>query len=151
MAEAQEPNQNSPPPGANATDEWTFACHAARLMTDNHCEHVVVLDIRGLSQVSDFFVIGTGTSERQLQSVAADLKLLAKQDGQPVFRSHGTGDGSSQWLVMDFVNVVAHLFTADQRAYYDLESLWGDASRVNWHACTQPGQFAKLSASRQRP
>lgn len=123
-------------------DTKTFACHAARLMADNHCETVVVLELKQVSQVTDYFVIGTGTSERQLHSVADDLKLLASTEGQSIFRTHGAQAGA--WVVMDFVDVVAHLFTEAERGYYDLEGLWGDAPRVDWQSVTEAGQFARL-------
>ena len=123
-------------------DAERFACHVARLMSDDRCEDVLVLDVRRISQVADFLVIGTGTSDRQMQSVAEDLKRLARLDGQSVYRSHGSG--ADQWVVVDFVDVVAHLFDAQQRAYYDLESLWGDAGRIDWRKCTSEGQFAHL-------
>lgn len=124
------------------SDAEQFACHAARLLADTRCENVAVLDVRGLSQITDYFVVATGTSERQMKSVSGDLKDLAAHEGQSVFRAEGRG--GSNWVVMDFVDVVSHLFTADQRAYYDLESLWGDARRVDWQGRTEPGQFAWL-------
>ena len=127
----------------NASAE-RFACHAARLLADSRCEEVFVLDVRGISQITDYLVIATGTSDRQIRSVAADLKLLAEQEGQAVVRLHG-GD-AGQWIVADFVDVVVHLFEATTRAYYDLESLWSDGRRIDWHAVTRPGQFAKLRA-----
>ncbi len=134
------PQDNTPK--AAATDGQAFACHAARVMADNHCENVIVIQLKGISQVTDFFVIGTGTSDRQLHAVATDLKLLAKEEGQSIFRSHGTQSGA--WVVMDFVDVVAHLFSETERSYYDLESLWGDAERLDWQSATKPGQFAHL-------
>lgn len=119
-----------------------FACRVARLMSDNRCEDVALLDLRGRSQVTDFTVIGTGTSDRQMRSVADDMKILARADGHSVYRSHGAGN--DQWVVVDFVDVVSHLFERTQRLYYDIESLWGDAPRIDWEAETQPGQFADV-------
>ena len=127
---------------AFASDSERFACFAARLLADSRCENVTLLDVRGLSQVTDFLIVASGSSERMLRSVAGDLKSLAKQEGESVFRSDGAG--SSEWVVIDLVDVVAHVLTPPQRAYYDLESLWGDAKRVDWQSRTTPGQFAKL-------
>ncbi len=127
-------------------DAELFACCVARLMADARCEDVQVLDLHGLSQVTDYFIIATGTSSRQLNSVVADLKELARQQDQSIFRSD---DARAQtgWAVVDFVDVVAHLMTADQRAYYDLEGLWGDAPQVRWRQRTTPGQFARLRSA----
>ena len=115
-------------------------------MADSRCEDVVVLDVRSVSQITDLFVIATGTSDRQIRSVAADLKLLGQTEDHKVLSLHGTESG--QWVVADFVHVVVHLFEPHLRAYYDIESLWSDGRRVDWQSVTRPGQFAKLSASR---
>jgi len=115
-------------------DEKTdrFAIEAARLMSSLHCTDVVVLDLRGLSQVTDIFVIGSGTSNRQMKSVADDIKDLGEEMGINVFRRHT--DAQVTWVVLDFVNVVIHLFEPAVRAYYDLEMLWGDAEKIDWQA-----------------
>ncbi len=139
---------NLPDPASDAgfeTEAERFACFAARLAADLRCENVTVLDLRDLSQVTDYFVIGSGTSNRQLNAVISDLKDLARAEGQGVFRSEGSR-ADSGWAVVDFVDVVAHFLTADQRAYYDLEGLWGDAAHVNWRDRTTPGQFARLGS-----
>lgn len=111
-------------------DARTFAFHVARLMADTHCEDVLVLDVSKISQVTDFFVLGTGTSDRQMKSVAEDLKKLGQLEGHGIYRAHGSG--SDQWYVVDFVDVVVHLFEPGQRAWYDLDGLWADAERVAW-------------------
>lgn len=132
--------------GSTASAE-RFAAHAARLMADSRCENLLVLDVCGISQITDYLVIATGTSDRQIRSIADDLKLLAADEGQTTVRFHGADAG--QWVVADFVDVVVHLFDATTRAYYDLESLWADGRRVDWQAMTTPGQFAKLRAGRE--
>ncbi len=140
----------TPPSPSNPTfanDAERFACYAARLVGDSRCEQVIVIDVRGHSQVTDYLVIASGTSERQLRSVAGGLKELARDQGQGVFRADA-GDGSG-WVVMDFVDVVAHLFTPHQRAYYDLETLWGDGEVVDWVNRTTPGQFARIGSSQR--
>ncbi len=107
-----------------------FAVDAARLMADRHCEDICVIDVRGLSQVCDFVLIGTGTSDRQMQSVGRELEDLGASSDQKPFRSHS--DSDTTWIVIDFVDVVAHLFEPGRRAYYDLETLWSDGARIDW-------------------
>jgi len=107
-----------------------FVIEAARLLADRHCENVVLLDVRGLSQVCDYVLIGSGTSDRQMKSLAEELEDLGGANDNPVFRS--SQDSSVTWIVIDFVDLVAHLFEPDQRAYYDLEGLWSDAESVDW-------------------
>jgi len=107
-----------------------FAIEAARLLDDRHCEDVLLLNVRGLSQVCDYVLLGTGTSDRQMKSLADELGDLGRDKGHGVFRSDR--DPRVTWQVVDFVGLVVHLFEPDRRAYYDLESLWSDAESVPW-------------------
>ncbi len=92
-----------------------------------HCRDIVVLDLRGLSPVTDFFVIATGTSARQMASLAQEMSKTASSSPLSV---GGLPQGA--WVLIDFFDVVVHLFDADHRSYYDLEMLWGDAPKVRW-------------------
>ncbi len=107
-----------------------FAIEAARLSVNTRCHNVVVLDMAGVSPVTDFYVIATGTSARQMRTVCDDLDELAQKMG---FRSyHRSGYEGETWIAVDYVDVVVHVFNSDARLYYDLENLWGDAKRVEW-------------------
>jgi ribosome-associated protein len=107
-----------------------FAIEAARLMADLHCEDVRLLDVRGLSHVCDYVLIGSGTSDKQMKSVAGDLRDLGRDAKHPAFRT--SSDNAATWIVIDFVELVAHLFEPGQRDYYGLEELWSDAQNVDW-------------------
>ncbi|MCC7408128.1 MAG: ribosome silencing factor [Phycisphaeraceae bacterium] len=107
-----------------------FAVETARLLSDSHCEDVLMLDVRELSDLTDYILIASGTSDRQIRSVADDVVDLAKQTGMGKLGREV--DGPANWLVLDFVDVVIHLFEPITRAHYDLEMLWGDAAQVNW-------------------
>ncbi len=107
-----------------------FAVEAARLLEDLHCTEVQLLDLRGISQVCDFILIGSGTSDRQMRSVADSVNDLAKELGTARFRINN--DPASTWIVVDFVDVVVHLFEPSRRGYYDLEDLWSDAPRMEY-------------------
>ncbi|MHC4294061.1 MAG: ribosome silencing factor [Planctomycetota bacterium] len=107
-----------------------LAIAAARLADQRNCEDVVILDLREISPVTDYFVICTGTSDRQMRSVADELGVYGKSVGQRVW--HVAGKESAEWIVLDFVDVVVHLFGKMQRDYYDLELIWGAAPRVKW-------------------
>ncbi|MCL2700952.1 MAG: ribosome silencing factor [Phycisphaerae bacterium] len=112
-----------------------WAIQSARLLADNKCEDVIVLDLAGKSPVTDYFVIATGTSDRQMRSAAADLADLGKQHDNAPW--HVAGMDSADWVVLDFVDVVVHLFDASHRRYYDLELIWGEAKRVRWQRVTR--------------
>ena len=107
----------------------SLAVEAARIAQDRHGEDIVVLDLRGISPVTDFFVIFTGTSDRQMRSVAQEIIEAAAKSGSKPF---GIAGMESAWIVLDFVDVVVHIFDAERREYYDLELIWGDAPRVRW-------------------
>ena len=108
----------------------SFAIEAARMMADRHCEDVLLLDVRTLSQVCDYVLIGTGTSDRQMKSLAQELQELGETHQNRVFRS--SGDAAYTWIVIDFIDLVAHLFEPGLRTHYDLEGLWSDAGIVPW-------------------
>ena len=110
------------------TASAAFAVSAARLLIDRHCEDVLLLDVSTVSQVCDFVLIGTGTSDRQMKSVADELAELGKEAGLPAFRK--SIDLGTTWIVTDYITVVTHLFEPQLRAYYDLEDLWSDAKCV---------------------
>jgi ribosome-associated protein len=107
-----------------------FAIEAARLAQNTRCHGVVVLDMIGLSPVTDFYIIATGTSARQMRSVVDDIDELAEAHGFGTF--HRSGYEGETWIAVDYVDVVVHLFSQDARLYYDLENLWGDAKKVEW-------------------
>ncbi len=116
--------------GSKPEESLAFAIEAARLVRDDKCEDVVLLDVREYSQITDFIIIGTGTSDRQMHSVLQHVEDMGKERKMTAFRSNT--DDRSTWLLMDFVDVVVHLFEPNTRAHYDLEMLWGDAPRLEW-------------------
>ena len=103
---------------------------ACRALADNKkAENLVVLDVRKLSTVTDFFVIATGTSEPHLRAIENEVLdgLRREHDLKPV---HTEGSAQSHWVVADFFDVIVHIMSADVRAHYDIEGLWADAPRV---------------------
>jgi len=101
---------------------------AARVAAERHCSDIVVLDLRGKSPATDYFVIATGTSDRQMRSVADEISEEARKHGLQRFGRAGYEQG--RWILLDFIDVVIHLFDSEYRDYYDLELLWGDAQRL---------------------
>ena len=123
----RSPTRPAPRPGDDAR---LFAIDAARLANDLHCQNVAVLDVRGISPVTDFFVLATGTSGRQMKSIAEQIEELGEPRSFVPFGRNGH-EGDS-WVLTDFVDVVVHVFSPTARSYYDLDGLWGDAPRVEW-------------------
>ena len=89
----------------------------------------VALDLRGLSSVADFFVILTGTSNRHVQAVAENIMEAFKGVGSPLLGSEGLSEG--KWVLLDYGDVVVHIFLEPVREYYDIERLWIDADHLD--------------------
>jgi ribosome-associated protein len=89
------------------------------------------LDLRTISTFTDFFVICSATSEPQLKAIANEVETQLREDHaiRPVAID---GLPGSQWVVLDYLQVVVHIFHQDKRAFYSLEDLWGDAQLVQW-------------------
>ncbi len=101
-----------------------------RQYADNKkAENIVVLDVRELSSVTDYFVIASGTSEPHLRAIVDEIseQLREKQEVRPRAID---GTPQSAWVVLDYFDVIVHAMRADLRDRYDLETLWGDAPRV---------------------
>lgn len=109
-----------------------FGIECARLMVSDHCEDVVMLDLVGISPICDYFVIGTGTSDRQMRAVADHIEAMGRTMGEKPYVVDGYHD--SAWIILDYVDTVIHLFDGERRAYYDLDSMWGERPRIDWTA-----------------
>lgn len=117
------------------------ALYCARSAIDKKAENLKILDLSGLSGFTDFFVICSGTSDRQVQAISDSVVSFMKGNGQKLYSSEGYAEG--RWVLLDFGDVVVHVFLDALRDYYDLESLWVDAPRVK-----VPSEFYGSGASR---
>ena len=99
------------------------------VVEENKAENIVLLDLRPDTVIADFFVVCTGNSERQLRALAEFVREEVKEKYHKVpFSTEGTA--ASGWLLVDYGDVVVHLFSADQREYYNLEGLWTNVGQV---------------------
>ena len=102
---------------------------AARTAEDNRGRDITILDLRELTTTFDFFVIASGTSRRQLHAMSEEIDHALEQ-GLGDHRMGIEGYEQSRWILLDYGDVVVHLFEPETRAYYALEELWGQAKRV---------------------
>ena len=123
---------SEPSSGAStlSKDAQAFAIEAARTAVDRHCTDVRVFDVRGRSQVCDYVVVASGTSDRQVRSVASEIEGIGDANGLHRFRTNA--DPASTWIIVDFVDVVVHVLEPSRRGYYDLDELWSDAPEVEF-------------------
>jgi ribosome-associated protein len=109
---------------------YQLAMAAARTAADTKGKNIVVLDMREQTPIFDYFVIATGTSRRQLHAMSDEIdNVLEKELGD--HRLGVEGYQESHWVIMDYGDVVVHLFDENTRSYYDLEGLWGNAPHVD--------------------
>ena len=106
-----------------------LALAAAKSAADNRGQDVVILDMRELTPIFDFFVIATGSSRRQLHAISEEIDRTLEDD-MGDHRLSIEGYQESRWILLDYGTVVVHLFDSETRSYYALEDLWGQAARI---------------------
>jgi ribosome-associated protein len=106
----------------------TLAVRAARAALAKKATDVVILDLRKVTEFTDYFVLASAANPRQMVAVAdAVMEALREQGLRP---AHIEGYPKQEWILLDYSDFVVHLFTPRTRAFYDLERLWGGAARV---------------------
>jgi ribosome-associated protein len=106
------------------------AALCARVAEDNKGQDIVVLDMRGITPLYDFFVLANGVSRRQIHTISEEIDAALRAEGEQ--RLSIEGFEASRWVVQDYGDVVVHVFDPETRAYYALEELWADAPRLDW-------------------
>ena len=112
--------------GSEESRETALA--AARAAAAKQAEDIAILDVHGLIVITDYFVICSGTTDRQVKTIVEAVEeALRGLDRKPVRRE---GETEARWVLLDYVDVVVHVFAHEERDYYDLERLWADAPRL---------------------
>jgi len=107
-----------------------LALLAAEVCGDKKAKDIVVLDVRKITTISDYFIICSTSNERQARAIADDLRVRMKELGKRELGVEGVADG--RWVLQDFADIVVHVFHESQREFYDIEGLWADAKQVRW-------------------
>jgi ribosome-associated protein len=105
-----------------------LAIESARALYAKQAQDIRIFDVRGLSSVTDFYVVATGTSAPHLKALLAETQRCMKDAGVSTYRTSGESD--SGWVVVDFVHAVVHVFSTEARAYYAIEKLWATAKEL---------------------
>lgn len=124
-----------------------LAVRAARASADKQARDVVVLQVRDLIVITDYFVIASGATDRQVKAIVEGIEHALGERGAKASRREGERD--LRWVLLDFGDVVVHVFLQQEREYYELERLWKDAPQVAWDEAParRPGRRAKGEAA----
>lgn len=119
------------PRSASASDVRQWAVEAARAADDKQADDVVILDVGEVLGITDYFVICSARNDRLVKTVTEAIeKRLKDIDGPKPLRVEGLAE--AHWVLMDYADLVVHVFSTDARGFYDLERLWRDVRRVGW-------------------
>ena len=99
------------------------------VLSDRKAENVVVLDVRSLTSFTDAFIIASGRSNRQVTAIGQHINKEMKKKGVKAFTVDGLAEG--KWVLLDYGDVIIHVFFDETRKFYNLEGLWADARRVD--------------------
>ncbi|WML59668.1 ribosome silencing factor [Neobacillus sp. PS2-9] len=105
---------------------------AVKAADDKRAEDILALNMKGISLIADYFIICHGNSDKQVQAIAREIKEKAQESGYDVKRMEGFDE--ARWVLIDLGDVVAHVFHREERSYYNLERLWGDAPLEDIHS-----------------
>lgn len=120
-----------------------LAALCAKVADDFRGGDTMVLDMTGITPVFDYFVITTGASQRQMRALGDEIDRTLRERGSS--RLGVEGETGSPWILYDYGDIVLHVMTAEARAMYELEELWGDAVRVDWRKLTGTPEPAPLA------
>ena len=115
-------------PTSTTSNAIALAQRAAQVAIDNKAQDVVLLDLRGVTDMTDFFLIASGTSDTHVRSLGENIMAELKKEGSPAHHVEGLEKG--RWVLLDFVDFVVHIFHPTLRNFYQLERLWADAEEV---------------------
>ena len=104
------------------------ALAAARAASSKLAEDIVILDVRSLIGITDYFVICSGRNERQVETIVQEVERQLAAEGAKPYRREG--ERQLRWVLLDYLDFVVHVFHAEEREYYELERLWKDAERI---------------------
>ena len=113
-----------------ATTSRQFAVAGAKVCDDKKATDIVILDVRKLTSITDYFIVCSTSNERQARAITDEMRTTLKDMGLKQLGLEGVND--ARWILQDFADIVIHIFHESQREFYDIEGLWADATRVRW-------------------
>jgi ribosome-associated protein len=107
-----------------------IALLAAEVCDEKKAKEIIVLDVRKITSISDYFIVCSTSNERQARAIAEEMRMRMKALGRREMGVEGVED--ARWVLQDFGDIVLHIFHESQREFYDIEGLWADAKQVRW-------------------
>ena len=107
-----------------------LALLAAEVCDEKKAKEIIVLDVRKITTISDYFIVCSTSNERQARAIAEGMRMRMKELGRREMGVEGVED--ARWVLQDFGDIVLHIFHESQREFYDIEGLWADAKQVRW-------------------
>ena len=121
------------------------AIAAARAAAEKKAFDVRILEVGSLIVITDYFVVASGTTERQVRTIVGEVEKTLAAAGLRAIRREGEHEG--RWVLLDFGDVVVHVFANEERQYYELERLWKDAPEISWSDAMDGGAEAETGSS----
>lgn len=144
-AVAKKPAGKRPPGKAMSKG---LAVRAARAAAEKQGRDIRVLDVAEQIQITDHFVLASGATDRQVRAIGDAIEEELRAAGVKPLRREG--EGELRWLLLDFGDIVVHVFQEQDRVYYELERLWKDAPEVRWQPAAPRARAPRAAASPQR-
>lgn len=119
---------NAQAEGRRAIEGLEIALKAKEALLEKKGEDLVLLDVREISSITDYYLIATGHTAPHLKALSQEVERALKKERVRCFRHSGTPE--SGWFVADYIDAVVHIFTSEMRGFYNLEQLWSDAPKV---------------------
>lgn len=115
-----------------------FALLGAQAADDKKAGHIVIMDIKKLTPIADYFIICEGESTTQVRAITESIEKALKTEG--LYHLHKEGKANSRWLLLDYGGIIVHVFHKEARSFYNLERIWGEAKEVEWEAKPAPAK-----------
>jgi ribosome-associated protein len=118
------------------TGSRDLALAAAQAASEKQGADILVLEVGELISITDYFVIVSGATDRQVKTIAEEIESALREREEKPLRREGKQGG--RWILLDYIDIVVHVFHQEERDYYELERLWADAPVVDWERAAAP-------------
>lgn len=109
-------------------DSREKALYCAQCACDKKADNIAILELKEVSSLADYFIVCSGTSDRHVQAIATNIEISMKQEGSLPLGIEGVRE--AKWVLLDYADIIIHVFQENERLFYDLEGLWTECPRI---------------------